>query len=162
MAMIEWDTFFAAQLGASAALAGLLFVGISINMTKILKYPMLVNRALQSLILLGTILVVSSFSLDPDQSVMFLGVEILIVGASVWAMVTTLSIRNLRAVEKQYMWSWIGETLLTQVAVLSYAVAGIVTITLGSDGINLLVPAVVVSFVVVLIDAWVLLVEINR
>jgi hypothetical protein len=162
MAVIEWDTFFAAQLGASAALAGLLFVGISINMTKILKYPMLVNRALQSLILLGTILVVSSFSLDPDQPVMFLGVEILIVGASVWAMVTTLSIRNLRAVEKQYMWSWIGETLLTQVAVLSYAVAGIVTITLGSDGINLLVPAVVVSFVVVLIDAWVLLVEINR
>jgi hypothetical protein len=162
MAVIDWDTFFAAQLGASAALAGLLFVGISINMTKILKYPMLVNRALQSLILLGTILVVSSFSLDPDQPVMFLGVEILIVGASVWAMVTTLSIRNLRAVEKQYMWSWIGETLLTQVAVLSYSVAGIVTITLGSDGINLLVPAVVVSFVVVLIDAWVLLVEINR
>lgn len=60
------------------------------------------------------------------------------------------------------MWSWIGETLLTQVALLSYAVAGIVTITLGSDGINLLVPAVMVSFVVVLMMPWVLLVEINR
>jgi hypothetical protein len=160
--VVDWTTFFAAQLGASAALAGLLFVGISINMTKILKYPMLVNRALQSLILLGTILVVSSFSLVPDQSVMLLGVEILIAGTSVWAMVTSLIIRNLRAVEKQYRWSWIGESLLTQVAVLSYVVAGIVTIALGSDGINLLVPAVVVSFVIALMDAWVLLVEINR
>jgi hypothetical protein len=150
--VIDWDTFFAAQLGASAALAGLLFVGISINMTKILKYPILVNRALQSLILLGTILVVSSFSLVPDQSLMFLGVEILIVGASVWAMVTRLSIESFRTVEKQYRWSWIGESLL----------AGIVTITLGSGGVNLLVPAVVASFVIALMDAWVLLVEINR
>jgi hypothetical protein len=160
--VIDWDTFFAAQLGASAALAGLLFVGISINMTKILKYPILVNRALQSLILLGTILVVSSFSLVPDQSLMFLGVEILIVGASVWAMVTRLSIGSFRTVEKQYRWSWIGESLLAQVAVLSYVVAGIVTITLGSGGVNLLVPAVVASFVIALMDAWVLLVEINR
>jgi hypothetical protein len=160
--VIDWDTFFAAQLGASAALAGLLFVGISINMTKILKYPILVNRALQSLILLGTILVVSSFSLVPDQSLIFLGVEILIVGASVWAMVTSLSMRSLRTVEKQYRWSWIGESLLAQVAVLSYVVAGIVTITLGSEGVNLLVPAVVASFVIALMDAWVLLVEINR
>jgi hypothetical protein len=160
--VIDWDTFFAAQLGASAALAGLLFVGISINMTTILKHSLLVNRALQSLILLGTILVVSSFSLVPDQSVMFLGVELLIVGASVLAMVTSLSIRNLRAVEKQYRRSQIGESLLAEVAVLSYAAAGIVTITLGSDGVNLLVPAVVVSFVIALIDAWVLLVEINR
>lgn len=160
--MIDWTTFFAAQLGASAALAGLLFVGISINMAKILKYTLLVNRALQSLILLGTILIVSSFSLVPDQSVAFLGVETIIVGASVWAMVTILSVRNLRVVEKQYRRSQIGEVLLTQVAVLSYVAAGIVMITLGSEGVNLIVPAVVASFVVVLIDAWVLLVEINR
>jgi hypothetical protein len=33
-------------------------------------------------------------------------------------------------------------------------------ITLGSDGVTLLIPAVVVSFVVALMDAWILLVEI--
>ena len=131
-------------------------------MTTILKHSLLVNRALQSLILLGTILVVSSLSLVPDQSVMFLGVEILILGASVLAMVTRLSIRNLRAVERQYRLTQIGESLLAEIAVLSYVAAGIVTIALGSGGVNLLVPAVVVSFVIALIDAWVLLVEINR
>lgn len=157
-----WTDFFVAELGASASLAGLLFVGISINMTKILKYPMLVNRALQSMILLGTILVISSLSLVPGQPVVFSGVEILIIGACVWAMVTNLIMRNLHVVEKQYRWSQIGESLLTQIAVLSYVAAGIVILTLGSEGVYLLVPAAVVSFVIVLIDAWVLLVEINR
>jgi lipopolysaccharide export LptBFGC system permease protein LptF len=56
----------------------------------------------------------------------------------------------------------IGRSLLTQICVLSYIVAGIVMITLGSDGINIVVPAVVVSFIIALMDAWVLLVEINR
>ena len=160
--MVDWNTFFAAQLGASAALAGLIFVGISINMKKILEYPMLVNIALQSVILLGTILVVSSFSLVPDQSEVFLGVEILIVGACLWATLTRLSIRSLRVVEKQYKWGQIGRSLLNQIVALSYVVAGIVATTLGSDGVNLLVPAMVVSFIIALMDAWVLLVEINR
>lgn len=160
--MIDWNTFFAAQLGASAALAGLIFVGISINMKKILEFPLLVNMALQSLVLLGTILVVSSFSLVPDQSVVFLGVEILIVGTSVWAALTSLIIRNLRVVEKQYKLGQIGRSLLNQIAALSYVAAGIVTVTMGFDGINLLVPAMVISFVIALMDAWVLLVEINR
>jgi hypothetical protein len=159
--VIDWDTFFAAQLGASAALAGLLFVGISINMTKILKYPVPVNIALQALILLGTILIVSSFSLVPDQSVMFLGVETLIAGASVWVGVTILNIRNLRA-QKEYRRGQINQTILVQIAALSYLLAGIVMITLGSEGVNLLVPAVVVSFIVAMMDAWLLLVEINR
>jgi hypothetical protein len=160
--VIDWDTFFAAQLGASAALAGLLFVGISINMTKILKYPFLVNRALMSLILLGAILVVSSLSLVPDQSVMFLGVEVFIAGSSVLAMVTTLNIRNLRGVEKQYRRGQVLWSVLSEIAVLSYVVAGIVIVAQGTDGVNFVVPAVVVSFVIVLTDAWTLLVEINR
>lgn len=33
--MPGWENFFVAQVGASAALAGLVFVGISINLTKI-------------------------------------------------------------------------------------------------------------------------------
>jgi hypothetical protein len=33
----EWGNFFIAQVGASAALAGLIFVGVSINLERILK-----------------------------------------------------------------------------------------------------------------------------
>jgi hypothetical protein len=47
-----WQPFFAAELGAAAALGGLLFVSLSLNLTKILSYPALPIRALVALLLL--------------------------------------------------------------------------------------------------------------
>jgi hypothetical protein len=45
-----WATFFAAITGAAAALAGLLFVAVSINLDHILKGPaMLPARAAETL-----------------------------------------------------------------------------------------------------------------
>lgn len=35
--MEQWQSFFVAQASASAALAGLLFVAVSINLSRILK-----------------------------------------------------------------------------------------------------------------------------
>lgn len=43
--MDEWQGFFAAVLGASAALSGLLLVGVSINLSKILSVARLPDRA---------------------------------------------------------------------------------------------------------------------
>ena len=53
--MSEWSNFFMAILGAAAALTGLIFVGVSISLTKILSIPTLPGRALISLTLLLTI-----------------------------------------------------------------------------------------------------------
>ncbi|HTP91465.1 MAG TPA: hypothetical protein VMJ52_07010 [Xanthobacteraceae bacterium] len=50
--MSGWETFFAAQMAASATLAGLLFVGGSFNLTKILSSPALPDRALAGFYLL--------------------------------------------------------------------------------------------------------------
>lgn len=61
------DDFFMAQVVASAALAGLLFVGLSINMAKIIANPALPSRALQALTLLFSILIVVSIQLVPGQ-----------------------------------------------------------------------------------------------
>ena len=160
--MIDWDTFFAAQLGASAGLTGLLFVGISINMSQIIAFPHLANRALQALIVLVTILLVSSLLLVPGQSPAELGAEILILGIVVSAMVANISIRSLRVVGKEHRWATILEALLGQLALLFYIAAGIVLLTLGTEGIYLVVPAFLTSFVNAIEDAWVLLVEINR
>src|SRR5947208_9009881 len=68
MHITNWETFFAAEVAASAALVGLIFVGLSINLTRILSIPRLPNRALQSLIVLLTILVVSSLVLVPART----------------------------------------------------------------------------------------------
>jgi hypothetical protein len=40
-----WDNFFVAEVGAAAALSGLLFVAVSINLTRILAIPHLPARA---------------------------------------------------------------------------------------------------------------------
>ena len=65
--MSGWESFFVAQVGASAAVAGLVFVGVSINLDKILKYAGLPGRAQEALIVLMLVLVVSSLMLVPGQ-----------------------------------------------------------------------------------------------
>ena len=49
--MGSWADFFSAELGAAAALTGLVIVGISINIARILAEPGLPGRAAETLVL---------------------------------------------------------------------------------------------------------------
>lgn len=53
----EWSDFALAQLGASAALLGLVFVGLSINLRDVIGSTSLVNRAAEAVIALAGVLV---------------------------------------------------------------------------------------------------------
>jgi hypothetical protein len=79
----DWHDFLVSAVGASAALLGLLFVAISINLGQILKHRHLPGRAAGTLGILLSDLVVCSFGLAPGQSNRTLGVEILATGAVV-------------------------------------------------------------------------------
>src|SRR5947208_6599370 len=160
--MIGWENFFIAEVGASAALVGLIFVGVSINLTRILSLPGLPNRALLALIILLAILVVCSLLLIPRQPVMLVGIEVLVVGLIVWITATMLDMTILQKKDPHYRSHYVLNIALTQFAVLPYVVAGIFMLTLGADGLYWLVPAIVISFIKAILDAWVLLVEINR
>ncbi len=48
--MSGWENFLVAQVGASAALAGLVFVGVSINLARILSSGSLPEYALEALV----------------------------------------------------------------------------------------------------------------
>jgi|GEM_PF-5291833 len=50
--MNGWEKFFIAKVGALAALLGLIFVGVSINLVRIISIPGLPNRALLAFIIL--------------------------------------------------------------------------------------------------------------
>ena len=160
--MIGWENFFIAEVGASAALLGLIFVGVSINLTRIISLPGLPNRALLALIILLTILVICSLLLIPGQPQTLAGIELLFVGLIVWITATRLDVIILLKKEPQYRSSYMLNMTLTQFALLPYIVAGIIVLTRGAGGLYWLVPAIIISFIKALLDAWVLLVEINR
>jgi modulator of FtsH protease len=160
--MSGWDSFFVAQVGASAAVAGLVFVGVSINLDKILKYAGLPGRTLEALVVLILVLVTASLMLVPRQPDTLIGAEVLAAGALGWIWVVALEALNLRELEPQHRGWWILRVVLSQLATLPFIIAGAVTVARGSGGLYWLVPGVIFCFLVAFFDAWVLLIEINR
>ncbi len=86
-----------AAVGASAALLGLLFVTMSINLEHILKYPHLPERAGATLSTLLVALIVCSVGLAPDQSAGALGWEIIALTLIAGVHVTWATTRKRRA-----------------------------------------------------------------
>jgi hypothetical protein len=94
----EWHDFFLAAAGAAAVLAGLVFVGVSINLEMIMSDPSygLAGRALEALVLLVGVLIVTLLLLVPSQGMVLAGAEVLAVGVVVWAAVVIIQLLALR------------------------------------------------------------------
>src|ERR1700677_4984867 len=94
-----WENFFVAEVGAAAALTGLLFVAVSINLARILAVPHLPDRAGETLVVLGGVLAAATFGLVPDQGHVALGCEIGATGLFVWGVTVRTQWRSYRYVE---------------------------------------------------------------
>jgi len=165
--MDEWHDFFLATSAAAGVLTGLVFVGVSINLEKIVSQSDsgLTGRAAEALILLLAVLTVSILLLVPGQSNSLMGGEVLVVGVGAYAWIVTIQVLHLRS------WSTIPSGLrlplvlrvtIAQISTLPTVIAGIVMLTIGFDGLYWLVAGMVFSTLAAMFDAWVLLVEINR
>jgi hypothetical protein len=160
--MPGWEAFFSAQLAASAALTGLLFVGISLNLAKILSHPALPDRALAGFYLLMAILVSSSVLLLPEQPPGLVGTEVLIIGSVLWLAGTRLDIASLRKSAIEHRRHFVQHSIMFQVSVIPYVIGGIVVLTGRHGGLYWVAAAVMLSLITAVLEAWVLLVEINR
>src|SRR5277367_3869823 len=100
--LTPWSAFFQGELSAAAALAGLLFVSVSMNQTKILELGRMADRGLEALAILLLVIVISSLPLIPGQPLRLLGGEIFAVSAI--AMVGTVALQRnyLPGVEPAY------------------------------------------------------------
>ena len=96
--MNEWHDFFLAQAGAAGVLTGLVFVGVSINLEKIVSNPSfgLAGRAAEALILLVAVLMASVLVLVPGQGPGVLGAEVLVVGLAAWGWIVAIQLPRLR------------------------------------------------------------------
>jgi len=157
-----WSDFLVAEVGASAALGGLLFVGLSINLEQILALPGIPNRAFTALAMLLTVLVVCSLGLVPHQSGTSIGIETLVIGGILWIAGTRGDIREYRGRFYYTMGVFLGDVILFQIAVLPYLIGSVLILSGYEGGFFFIAAAVVISFVKAVLDAWVLLVEIKR
>jgi MFS-type transporter involved in bile tolerance (Atg22 family) len=159
----EWKDLFVATAGASAALAGLLFVAVSINVERIVKYDGLPERGIEALAMVLVPIVVSIAGLMPGQSHLALGIELLAIAAVLAGVMARLPIAHKLpdGVEtpSRYVFSRqvvrLSGTMLLAVGALAelFAIAG---------GLYWVAGAIVVLTLGAVINAWVLLVEILR
>jgi len=165
--MNAWHDFFLAQAGAAGVLTGLVFVGVSINLQKIVSDPRsgLAGRAAEALILLVAVLTVSVLGLVPGQGPGLLGAEVLVVGLAAWVWIVAIQLPRLREWETMradLRVSFVLRVVLGQVGTLATVIAGVAVLWVGPGGLYWLVAGTLFSIIAALAEAWVLLVEINR
>jgi len=162
-ALADWETFYAAQVGAAAALAGLLFVGISLNLNKILAAPFLTLRGFLALLLLIAILALSSLLLMPGLSRTVAGLGILGVGAVIWLAGSVIEWIGWRhGTPQQHAVTFLSNVVLLEAATIPWLIGGILVLYGAPGGLYWLAVGIILAFVKAVVDAWVLLVEINR
>jgi hypothetical protein len=163
VALEHWGNFFVGELGAAAALAGLLFVSVSVNQSRILELGRMADRGMEALLILLLTLIVASLGLVPEQSPRLLGGEIAIVSILVLAVTVVLQRGYLRQTETAYRRSTRAMIAVSRFAVALIALAGLLLLWRGNtSGLYLLIPGILLCFFAALANAWVLLIEIRR
>ncbi|KRC60606.1 hypothetical protein ASE14_06335 [Agromyces sp. Root81] len=161
-ALEAWTEFNVAMVGATAALAGLLIVAMSVNIGEIMKSVTLPPRAAASIAALVLAITAGAFGLVPGQPVVAYGVEVLV--ASVLAGV--FQVHAIRVVMREDHVSPFDRVLKSIAGVLPIAafLVGAVLVVTGVVEVGLITMAVgsVLSIIAALVMAWVVLVEVLR
>jgi hypothetical protein len=158
-----WTNFFVASAGASAALAGLVIVAISVNITRILEHPHLPSRAAAAVADLILILVTSMVGLMPE-STYALGVEIIFLGLVAWLIELRSAQQGYRA-SVQYgrsAWERFNHIVWGQVQTLPFLVGGAMMLVNRPSAFYWIATGIILTFVLSSLNTWVLLVEILR
>jgi len=158
-----WTDFFVAASGASAALAGLVFVALSVNISNILRSPNLPPRAGAAIGTLILILVCSTAALV-HQPLVDLGGEIVVFSLGC----TWLQCRSVwqgfavRAQLRRPRWESLFNAVVALLQVLPFLVGGSLLIAGRDGGLYWVAAGSIAVFIFSVLNAWVLLVEILR
>jgi modulator of FtsH protease len=165
----RWSEFATAHVGASAALLGLVFVGLTINLRDVVTSRLLVNRAAEAVILLGSVLAISTAVLIPGQKRDALSTELIVLAIALFAVISLLQ----RGVTVSQVASNDTRAGPPRASIVirrvfgfgSPALIGITGITLAATtggGLYWLPAAIIAAYMGAIANAWVLLIEILR
>jgi hypothetical protein len=156
----EWTDLFVAAAGASAALTGLVFVAVSINIQEILRLPGVPDRALATLMLLLAAVVISLLPLIPDQSGTALGLELVLVGLAFIAVIVVTGARSFQRADNPAV--RLELVVLAALGTVPYVIGGALVLADADGGLYWVIGGVIGAIVGAVLNAWVLLVEILR
>ena len=158
----DWANFFGAEAGAAESLTGLVIVAISINLSRILSFPQLPGRAIETLAMLVGVLLVSSVGLAPGQPKAALGMEIFAIGFAMWLVSVTTSMRDRGEPVPGKAWAPALRLLVGQLASVPFVIAGVAVALWGAGGLIWILAGTLFCLFAGVMHAWVLLVEVVR
>jgi len=155
-----WQNLFVLAGGASAALAGLLFVAVALNHEQILKRSSLPPLAAQSISVLIGVVILCLFGLVPGQPPAVLGGEVLVLGLGLGAVVFVPTIRAMSRLDRL---SWKVRRLAVSVLPTAPMLLTAISLIVGfGGGLFWALATIVAGLVTATFNAWVLLIEIRR
>jgi hypothetical protein len=157
-----WSEFFIAMVGAGAALAGLIVVTMSVTIKQILEYPGLTPRAAVTLSALVAVVVIAAITLVPFHSSFWLGLVLTIASALSLLPVFNLT-RQLVKIKPIGPLPYLVYKLATGWIQALPAVVGSILVLAGQQaGLGWIAAGMLCAIVYSMLNAWVLLVEIQR
>ena len=158
----DWQTFFAAEINATAALTGLVVVAVSVNLARIMESPLLPARAGEALIALVGALVLSSLLLIPRQLFAVQAAECAVVGLLALAAPLSFQLHAFRSDTPNSLSHPGVRALLTSLGGVPMLAAAALLAQGSTAGLYCAAAGVILSLISGVVGAWVLLVEILR
>lgn len=138
-----------------------MFVAFSINVERILQSEGLPERALETVLLLLSVVIVSIIGLIPGQSHTALGAELLGAGLVFGAVIAALSTRSLPPGSEPPLW-FASRLAIRAAGTLPLIVGGASVLAETGGGLYWTAAGIVFAIAGAVASAWVLLVEILR
>ncbi len=155
----QWNNFFVMVGGGAAALAGLIFVAMSINHEIIIRNATHKNRAINMLTGFTAIFMASSLALIGNQNLGALGFEWLVL----WLIATVIFIRGYVIAIRSGM-SSVGlkapRLAGGTICYLAEVISAIFLILGNSSGLYIAAVAIIVLFAFLISGAWLLMIGI--
>jgi len=156
----EWLGLFGPVLGAAAALLGLIFVAVSINIKQILAEKHLPSLAGQSIILLFSLMLICMVVLAPGQPTPVLGIELSVIGVIVTVVMVVVVVRRHG---EAFLKRWtVQNLLLALLSSVPLVIGGISLVAGTGGGLYWVLVELVCAFAISIYYAWILLIEILR